>query len=338
MLLFPAMSLADPLSDVLRSIRLTAGFFCRADFSAPYTVGTGSQPSGIFHAVLSGPPCWLTLEDVDSDGSGAGDGGQPVGDPIRLGPGEVVLLPHGHAHRLSHDAVPCRAESIHSLIAKASQTTDGGLVHVQTGGGNGETTRFLCGNVTFERPTSHPLLAGLPHVVIARNDSSHLGEWIDATLAVLSRELTDTMPGTEAVLTRLADILIVQILRGHVASGADSRPSWLSGLRDPAIRRALGSIHGEPATPWTAETLAQRAGLSRSAFCERFTRFVGDSPGAYLTRWRMHVAATLLEREEASVAEAAHRVGYRSESAFSQAFLRAFGMRPAAYRRAGRVH
>jgi AraC-like DNA-binding protein len=194
--------------------------------------------------------------------------------------------------------------------------------------------RILCGTVTFTRPTTHPLLAGLPPLIVSRAGDSALGRWVEDTLRTLQSELAEPQPGTDAVLTRIADILVVQLLRSYLRAPESAAPSWLSAMRDPAIRRALGRIHAEPSEDWSLDALAGAASLSRSAFCERFARLVGEPPGAYLTRWRMHLAAELLRREGASVAEAAEQVGYRSESSFSNAFLRTYGQRPAAYRRA----
>ncbi len=122
--------------------------------------------------------------------------------------------------------------------------------------------------------------------------------------------------------------------RNHPQADAINVGGWLGALKDPAIREAIGLIHRRPSYQWTAEELAGAAGLSRSAFFSRFRRTVGETPTEYLTRWRIHLATKLLREEDCSVAAAGRQVGYATEAAFSNAFLRVMGVRPGAYRKA----
>src|SRR5262249_21783392 len=153
-----------------------------------------------------------------------------------------------------------------------------------------------------------------------------LPEWLDGTLRLLSVEARSRSPGRETIVTRLIDVLFVQVVRSWLESeGARNEHGWLGALRDARIARALAAMHEDPRRAWTVEELASHAGVSRSRFAARFTALVGEPPLAYLSRWRMQVAARLLEDPELTIAEVASRVGYVSEPAFSKAFKRAMG-------------
>lgn len=123
------------------------------------------------------------------------------------------------------------------------------------------------------------------------------------------------------------------ILRAYINDLDDESVGWLGALKDPALREVIGLVHRRPEYNWTAEELAAEVGMSRSALFVKFKESVGESPIEYLTRWRIHVATRLLREEGASVAAAGRQVGYQTEAAFSNAFLRVMGVRPGAYRR-----
>src|SRR5262249_10241063 len=135
------------------------------------------------------------------------------------------------------------------------------------------------------------------------------------------------------VVARLIDILFVQVLRAWLADQPKGGGGWLGALKDPRISAALAAIHEHPARPWTVSELAAQARSSRAPFAARFRALVGGPPLAYLTGWRMQVAAGLLHRETLSIGEVAARVGYESEPAFNKAFKRATGITPGAFRR-----
>jgi AraC-like DNA-binding protein len=158
---------------------------------------------------------------------------------------------------------------------------------------------------------------------------------VEATLRQLAAEVRGQQPGNELVVSRLTDILLVQVLRAWLAESGEVEGNWLAALRDRHVGKAMSLIHGEPAHAWTVKELASRAGLSRSPFAARFVRLTGVSPMAYLSRVRMQKAAGLLRSQGASLADAAAASGYQSEAAFSKAFRRHFGAPPGQYRRAG---
>ena len=135
------------------------------------------------------------------------------------------------------------------------------------------------------------------------------------------------------MLSRLAELMFVELIRRHLEGLPPSRTGWLAGLRDPQVGRALAALHAEPGAPWTLEALARAAGLARSSLAERFAGLIGEPPMQYLARWRMQLAASLLSSTQDGVGAIAARVGYASEAAFSRAFKKSAGLPPAAWRR-----
>ena len=159
-------------------------------------------------------------------------------------------------------------------------------------------------------------------------------EWLGSTLRFMAAEAQVLRPGGETVITRLADILVIQAIRSWMARDPAARTGWLGALQDRQIGRAISLIHREPARPWTVASLAAEAAMSRSAFAARFTALVGEPAMQYVARWKMHAAEAWLKDEETPLAELASRVGYESEAAFSRAFKRFTGVSPGSVRRA----
>jgi AraC-like DNA-binding protein len=158
-------------------------------------------------------------------------------------------------------------------------------------------------------------------------------EWIASTLRFMAAEAREPRLGGETVITRLADILVIQAIRSWIEQDPAAQTGWLGALRDPQIGRAISLIHRDPARSWTVASLADEVAMSRSAFAARFTELVGEPPMHYVTRWRMHAAVTWLQEENATLGELALRLGYQSEAAFSRAFKRFMGVSPGAVRR-----
>jgi AraC-like DNA-binding protein len=182
-----------------------------------------------------------------------------------------------------------------------------------------------------ELPPAHPLLNQLPdrvHLPAARR-----GPWIAPLLEQAAVEAATPSPGGQAVLERLAEMMLVDALRRHLEAAAPAGSAWLAGLRDRYVSRALALMHDRPDHPWTVDDLGRRIGLSRSALHERFQRHLGQGPSQYLARWRIQVGSRLLRESCRSVASIAQDVGYDSEAAFSRAFKRVVGRPPAAWRK-----
>jgi AraC-like DNA-binding protein len=233
-----------------------------------------------------------------------------------------VLLPTGTAHVVaSQPAGPARAWD---RVAKARARNAAGEIVLP---GRGRATHLICAAYDYDRDVVHPLLSLLPPVLVIPSDES--GE-ARGTLAMLHHELTTSSAGSSIIVNRLIDVLLVHVVRAWVARQEDHGRSWLMGLRNPSVARALAIIHAAPAAAWTVDRLARESNLSRASLTRHFTSLVGEPPLAYLTRWRMELAARQLRETDDAIGAIAHRVGYTSEFAFSRAFSRAARARRAA--------
>jgi AraC-like DNA-binding protein len=157
--------------------------------------------------------------------------------------------------------------------------------------------------------------------------------WLEASVRYALVEARSPRPGGEGVLAKLAEVLFIEVLRLYMNEQTTGRTGWLAGVGDRIVGGALHALHKEPARAWTLEELAREADTSRSVLAERFQQLVGSSPMAYLTQWRMLLAANLLARSNAPMARIAEDVGYQTDTAFSRAFRRAYGAPPAAWRK-----
>jgi transcriptional regulator GlxA family with amidase domain len=197
-------------------------------------------------------------------------------------------------------------------------------------GGGGVATKILCGFLGDDLPYN-PVLAMLPSVLKQNVVEGASGSWVESSFRQAATELADGRVGSTVFLGRLAELLFLEAVRRHLAEQpADS--AWNAGLRDHAVARALGLLHGQMARRWTTDDLADKIGLSRSAFADRFTKIVGEPPMRYLARQRLNQACLLLKDSTASIASVAYEVGYESEAAFSRAFRREHGAPPATWR------
>jgi AraC-like DNA-binding protein len=196
--------------------------------------------------------------------------------------------------------------------------------------GGVETCHFVCGYLGCDLRPFNPLLNALPRLFHARASTASQG-WLANLLRTAVDETEDDKAGRETMLAKLAELLFVDILRKHIGELADGQPGWFSGLRDRHIGAALRLIHAEPSRDWTLDSLAHAAGLSRSIFAKRFNDLIGAPPIEYLVRWRVQLAARLLD-QGVRIAETASSVGYKSEATFSRVFKRFAGAPPGAWR------
>jgi AraC-like DNA-binding protein len=249
------------------------------------------------------------------------------GKPLPLAAGDIVILPHGHAHRMGNGPPVAPMNSEQTLRRVLTE----GLKLSRFGGG-GDVTKLICGYMTCDPQLSRMLLAGLP-TIMKLNIREHVsGRWLEDTLRYSVEQAGAADPGGAAVAAKLSEALFVETLRRYIAGLPQAQTGWLAGVRDPDVGKALALLHREPAQPWTIASLANEVGLSRSVLAERFRHYLSETPIGYLTRWRMHLAAQLLRSTSKSVAEVAGDVGYESEPSFNRAFKRALGLPPARFR------
>jgi AraC-like DNA-binding protein len=293
----------DVLSDWLRVLETRGLLLARSRFADAWGVAIPASGDCMFHVVSEGT-CWLRC---------AGE------EPLPLGNGDYVLLPGGEAHELVHSR-DGQTEDLHVVLArkqKSGSQVVGGLV---------------CGAYQSGALRPLPLIRSLPKVVHFRADELRANQALGSVIELLLAEVERPGPGGEALLPTLFDALLLYTLRAWGNKGC-SQNRWMAGLSDPALSSALQQMHSDPGRAWTVETLAHAAGLSRAVFAKRFSETFGEAPLGYLTAWRMRLAAKMFVEEKASVVEAANRLGYDSEFAFSRAFKRVLGVAPSVYRK-----
>jgi AraC-like DNA-binding protein len=316
---------SDPLSDVLRGVRLTGAVFFAVDASSPW-VAEAPRASVVAPYILPGVEHVIEYHVVTAGACWGGLIDQPA---IRLNTGDVIVFPQGDAHVMS-SAPGMRGEPDVEGTRAASQRRL--PVALSIGGSGRDRAELICGFLGCDARPFNPLLSALPrviHVPSSGESGSIVRRFVELALA----ESSAPSSGSDCVLARLSELLFVEVVRRYVASLPSENAGWLSGLRDEAIGRALQKLHERPAHAWSLEELAKEVALSRSLLAERFVYFVGIPPIQYLTQWRMQLAASLLRSTKLNLAEIAERVGYGSEAALSRAFKRWVGTAPALFRR-----
>ncbi|MGH2358329.1 MAG: AraC family transcriptional regulator [Candidatus Limnocylindria bacterium] len=304
---------ADPLGEALHFLRMNGAFYCRSELSAPWGLTLPPMPGYLwFHVVTLGR---VLLETQDANAR-------------LLQPGDFALVPRGEGHALrSEPGAPVPG----ILDLEREYVSD--RYEILRHGGGGAPTTLICGAVRFDHPAARNLAEILPDTIHVEVSDSPQTEWTQSTLRLMAAEAKELRPGGEAVITRLADILVVQAIRSWLETDPAAQTGWLGALQDKQIGRAIAIIHREPARPWTVASLARELAMSRSAFAARFTELVGEPAMHYVARWRMQLALSALRDDGATVGELASHLGYRSEAAFARAFKRIMGVPPGAVRR-----
>jgi AraC-like DNA-binding protein len=326
----------DTLSELLRAVRLRGAVFYYLEGAAPW-VAEAPNAEHIIPAIMPGVDHMIEFHGVVEGFCWAAIAGEP---PVRLAAGDVVLFPQGDAHVMS-SAPGLRAPGPRTSLYFSPRppqlpyqlTMKGPEIGPPTPDpGGGARASIVCGFLGLDARPFNPLLAALPRVLHVPQQTLGADSWVKGFLRAVVTESSRRRPGGEAVLERMSEMLFVEVIRSYAESLPAEQAGWLSGLRDPAVGRALGLLHEKPAEAWTLERLSDEAGLSRSSLHERFVHFIGQPPMQYLTQWRMQLAASLLQETSAKLVDVALRVGYESEAAFSRAFKRVVGVAPGAFR------
>ena len=314
----------DALSETLRVVHLVGAIFIQGKFTAPWCYQSPRadaaapllEPTAerivIFHLITEGE-CFVEIE------------GEP---PLRLIAGDAVIFPQGDAHRMNSTPGLPPASGRAGLEAVLSRRP-----RQLAYGGGGATTRLVCGYLACDARLARMLLTGLPSVVRVNVRGSNAGVWLEASLRYALAEVRSPRPGGAGVLAKLSEVLFIEVLRLYMNEQSTGRTGWLAGVGDRIVGAALNALHKRPAQAWTLEDLARESGTSRSVLAARFQHLVGSSPMQYLTQWRMLLAANLLSRSTAPLAQIAEDVGYQTDTAFSRAFRREYGAPPATWRR-----
>ena len=318
----------DAFSEVLNGVRLKGAVFFRAEFSAPWRLST-PHCRVLTPALAPGAPHMLIYHFVVDGSARVCLEGEAEVD---LSPGDIVVFPHGDPHRLSSGASANQIDPA-DLLRKVAT---GDLSPMRAGGG-GATTAFVCGYLTCDPLLCGPILEALPPMLTVNIRTDRSGHWLEQSILHVVEEAASDGAGSDVMLAKLSEVLFVDTMRRYVVALPDQTTGWLAGARDPLVGRSLALLHGRPSHPWTIAELARDVGLSRSSLVERFTRYLSIPPIAYLTRWRLRLAAQALTSTPRGVADIAADVGYESEAAFNRAFRRAFDVPPARYRRQSRT-
>ena len=315
----------DPLSDVLRAVKLNGAYFYLVEAAAPWSMFSVAARELVprvlpdaehlisYHILLSGS-CWAGL-DGDTQ--------------VHMEPGDVVVFPQGDPHLMSSHEGNRLNGGPDSASPKRYPDT------VFIGPDGGRDTTLVCGFLGCDARPYNPLLTSLPRRMHVPGIA---GGWLSHFPKQVVAESRTGRVGRETMLTRMAELMFIEVVRRHLEQPSSQHAGWLAGLMDAVVGPALAKLHEHPEHPWTLAELARTSATSRSVLVERFTRLVGVPPMLYLKRWRLQLAAEQLSRGSAKVATVGTRVGYESEAAFSRAFKQETGLSPAAWRRARHVH
>jgi len=319
--LTPTVTRMDPLSDVLRAVRLNGAYFYHVQAGAPWSVSTTPARELVprilpeaehlisYHILLSGT-AWGGLEGEDQ---------------VQMQPGDVIVFPHGEAHLMSS------AEAYRDGSGRKGTSAERYPNTVLLGPEDSpRTTSFVCGFLGCDSRPFNPLLASLPRRMLIPGAAEG---WLSQFPKQVVTESRNGRVGSETMLTRMAELMFIEVVRRYVEEIPSQHSGWLAGLRDAVVGPALTCLHERPTHPWTLQELAREIASSRTVLVERFSNLVGVPPMLYLTRWRLQLAAEQLSRGTAKVAAVGAQVGYESEAAFSRAFKRETGLSPAAWRR-----
>lgn len=297
---------------LLDSLRMQSAFFTNSTLSSPWAMSMPPMANCMmFHLVMEGEVRFSAEQSS-----------------FTLGKGDFVLFPKGDGHSLSDG----KCKRVTPLAALPIQCVTERYETLVFGGG-GKSAHLICGALLFQHPLAIKLLGILPAVIKISHDDAELVGIVTSISDLLNSETQRLSVGSEAVIARLADILVIAAMRQYLSELDDDELSWLSALEDERIGKSLRLIHDQPQKHWSLEELAIAVGMSRTSFALQFKRLVGNTPMDYLTEWRMSMAYSKLQLSKDTVLAIALDIGYQSEAAFSRAFKKVIGKSPGAVRR-----
>ncbi|MFE9661439.1 cupin domain-containing protein [Streptomyces sp. NPDC005955] len=304
----------DVLSELLRPLRLSDIFYSRWQAGGAWGVQGEEDSCAVLHYMLSNE-CFVGFHD-DSP-------------PVHLGTGDLAVFPYGTAHTFAGRPDAVATQPLQSVLPERVP----GSSDVVTVGSGPIDTDMLCASLHYDGTTEPALYRALPRVIVLRRDVLIGEPLLHGTLCSLAPEIARTSPGSGLVALRAFEMVFVLALRTALERLTELSPA-LRALRHPGISASLVAIYRDYAHPWTVETLARRAGMSRSAFSETFRALVGDSPARHLTVRRLQEARALLADGSVALGDIPARIGYQSNVGFHLAFRREFDTTPGAYRKA----
>jgi AraC family transcriptional regulator, alkane utilization regulator len=303
----------DALSEILRLAHFTADVTVDATAHEPWCVSVPSSAAFSRAYLVVDGEAHLQASGIEE---------------TTLRTGDLVFLPGGEAHLLGSN-LGVEARSLASII----RAPVAGEVLPSRLGGSGPPTRWIAFTFACERHLAASLLSALPPIVFVDMAGAPSVDWLLDSLALTLSHSDAPALGASAMRARLAEAVFVDALARHIHSLPPGGTGWLAGLNDRYVGRTLALIHGRPSEAWTVERLGKQVGLSRSALAERFGQVMGEPLFAFLTRWRLQLAAEFLLTSTRPITAIAREAGYESAPAFSAAFKRVFGKPPSVWRR-----
>jgi len=303
---------SDPLGEVLHLLKLTGVLYCNAELSDPWGIEIPELPGVMNVEVVTSGHCWIEFEGEA---------------PVFMPEGSLVMIPRGRRHKLRGNPgdKTTRLEDI--PIERIGDRFE----NMRFGGG-GRSSKVTYYGVRFDPYLADRLIRLLPEMLHLRTHVDD-GSWLYSTIRFIAQEAQQGLPGSETVITRLADVLVIQAIRTWLEAAREAPHGWIAALYDRQIGKALSLMHRHPEREWRVDLLAREVGMSRSGFSARFTALVGEPVLHYLTSLRMQLAHRELRETSDTLAKIAQRVGYQSEPAFNRAFKRVVGMPPGAVRK-----
>lgn len=302
--------MSDALSQILDHLKLKGSIYFHTDFHRPWGIKVPANSSVIrFHMAMRGE-CIFRIDGVD--------------EPVALMTRDLIVIPHGVPHEIA-DHKETVATEIDEVVSKSGFAPNGALLAGDLD--DLHPCKLICGHFEFEEGADHPLLAALPKFILFRSGEDFRAHWFESAMQSMSSEMLSGQPGSDAVVHRLAEVVFIHAIRKFVMDAGDEA-GILAAVLDTKISACLSSVHLSPADPWTVESLASVAGMSRTIFANHFRKLMNMTPIEYVTYWRMQIAKGHLSNKALSLADIAHEVGYGSEAAFSRAFKREFGQSP----------
>ena len=298
---------SDALSLVLDAFRLKGSVSALMAVRGPWGYSVPSSPDLALMVVTRGR-AHFAMDGIE-------------GGVLELAAGDVLAIPNGDAFSLSD-----RPGAPLVPIAESGACSGTSVI------APGAETEFIILHCEMRGGCSNPVRAGLPRLIHCPGNDGRVARWLEPTIRLLGFESTAPSTGRTTVLNRLAEIMLVQLIRAWLDSQPAACGSWLRAMTDPQLSGAFAAFHADPGTPWTVESLAVRAGMSRSAFAARFKALTGETPLDYMTAWRVQQAKAMIERGDVPLKQVVASLGYASEAAFRTAFKRRVGQTPGGYR------
>lgn len=312
----------DVLSDTLRSMRIGGSVLLRKEYASPWGV---SIPGSNRLAVLFGVKAEVRVVAFHLVESGYCEIKLENGDEAVIEAGEMAVCFAGSAHRITQGTSP-QVLPLETLLAGGESAKRPGVSAHARG------ASLLCGIFLLHDTLLNPLYAALPPLL--RTSVSRPGEFhnLSGAARLLAQEVDRKSFGGVYIVERLLEVFCAEAIRAHIEATPSQDVSWLNGVKDPVVGRAVAAIHSRPGEDWSVTRLAHGVAMSSSRFAARFTATLGDSPMVYVAKWRMNVACRLLAGTQQRIGQIAANVGYENLAAFNRAFKKHVGVPPAAWR------